>query len=403
MQPGDVFADRYRITRILSVGQMATVCAADHTLTRQSVVLKLIRGNCLPGSPDPTAWEVRFRREVRAAAGIDSKHAVRILDAAIDTATGISYLAMEELQGEDLSETIRRIGCFPPHIALRLLSQACHAVQAAHEVGVVHRDIKPSNLFLAENKDGTVTVKLLDFGLAKAFADGMGLMSLADVTDAGKVLGTPSFMSPEQAQDPRRVDHRTDIWSLSAVLYRMLCGQSPFSGPEGTAGTLIELATGSRDPDPVQNTAPWIQPGVAAIVHRGLQRDLRQRYARVEDMHQDILEWLDHQDSCNVAEIVSLSRQQRQTLAPMMTEADLCLGQPRVGFRSAIDEQQPPRSSQTNLRISSITRHLRRWLAVGGVLAGMTSAEGQGHGSTPGTSLLAEGVSPNVSASLWVP
>ena len=323
MQPGDVFAERYLIVRLLSRGPMGTVCEAEHTLTRQRVVLKLIRNSFNPRTRDDDSWKVRFRREVRAAAGLESDHAVRVFDAATDSESGISYLVMECLEGEDVGDLLHRYGCVPVDLALRIASQACSGVQIAHDAGVVHRDLKPANLFLAEAEDGSIVVKLLDFGLAKAISEEAGLMSLRDVTDAGGVLGTPSYMSPEQAQEPRDIDFRTDVWSLGAVLHRMLSGRPPVFGTgQGPADMLIALATGQSDPAPIQTLAPWVPPEVAAIVHRALRRDREQRYASVRQMRDDILALLGDRDGLTRDDIVPLSVAQRQVVARPMTAQD---------------------------------------------------------------------------------
>ena len=323
MQPGDVFAERYLIVRLLSSGPMGTVCEAEHTLTRQRVVLKLIRNSFNPRTGDDGSWKVRFRREVRAAAGLESDHAVRVFDAATDSESGISYLVMECLEGEDVGDLLHRYGCVPVDLALRIASQACSGVQIAHDAGVVHRDLKPANLFLAEAEDGSIVVKLLDFGLAKAISEEAGLMSHRDVTDAGGVLGTPSYMSPEQAQEPRDIDFRTDVWSLGAVLHRMLSGRPPVFGTgQGPADMLIALATGQSDPEPIQTLAPWVPPEVAAVVHRALRRDREQRYASVQQLRDDILALLGDRDGLTRDDIVPLSAAQRQVVARPMTAQD---------------------------------------------------------------------------------
>ncbi|MFW5741135.1 MAG: serine/threonine-protein kinase [Myxococcota bacterium] len=318
MNPGTIFADRYQIQRIISTGLTGVVCEAEHLLTRQPVVLKLIRGRELPGASHET-WKVRFRREVRAAAGIKSRHAVTVYDAGTDPETEISYIAMECLQGEDAGDVLRRLGSLPVDVALRIVYQACHAVQVAHDVGIVHRDIKPGNLFLSEQPDGSVLVKLLDFGLAKAISDNAGIMSHNDITGTG-VLGTPSYMSPEQAQARRDVDYRTDVWSLGAVLHHMLSGHSPFQqSVEGPAEVLIKLSSSTDDPGPVQALAPWVPPEVAAIVHRALRRERTERYSSVRAMRKDILALLPEGDELTWKELVPLSRAARRVVAPAMT------------------------------------------------------------------------------------
>src|SRR6185295_15097460 len=154
--------------------------------------------------------------------------------------------------GEDLQMLLNRLGPFPPELALRIAAQACIGLQKAHEVGVAHRDIKPANLFLSR-RDGEIVIKLLDFGVAKVKAD---QITFAGLTRTGSVLGTPYYLSPEQAKGQRDVDHRADLWSIGIVLYAMLTGRPPHAELD-TFGALV-LAICTQPPKPVQELAPWV-------------------------------------------------------------------------------------------------------------------------------------------------
>src|SRR5690606_14103833 len=171
-----------------------------------------------PEGLDPKG-ELRFRREAQAAAHIKSPHVVQIHDYGVDA--GTPYIVMELLEGEDLAACLEREGRLSPDRALSLVAQAAKALELAHHAGIVHRDIKPSNLFLARQGRDEV-LKVLDFGIAMDTRDG----GSESTTSVGVVLGSPSYMSPEQARG-RRVDGRSDVYSLAAVLYRMLTGVAP--------------------------------------------------------------------------------------------------------------------------------------------------------------------------------
>jgi serine/threonine-protein kinase len=198
-----------------------------------------------------------------------------VLDFGIDTEQGVPYLAMEFLAGEDLEHVMERLGPLSPELALRIVAQACIGLQKAHEAGVVHRDIKPANLYLARRDGGEVIVKILDFGIAKVKLDHLGSSENQKLTRTGSVLGSPRYMSPEQAKGLRSIDHRTDIWSLGAVLYQALSGRTPHHDQE-TLGQLI-ISICSEAPASIQDYAPWVSPELAAVVRGTLTLDVEQR------------------------------------------------------------------------------------------------------------------------------
>jgi serine/threonine protein kinase len=165
----------------------------------------------------------RFLREARSAAQIRSPHIVQILDVGIDG--GVPFIAMELLQGESLAERLARAGPLSPAEVARVLNQVARGIGRAHAAGLVHRDLKPDNIFLERNEDEE-TVKVLDFGIAKELAPGFDPDSGA--TRTGTLIGSPHYMSPEQAEGSSDLDHRTDIWSLGVVAFECLVGKRPF-------------------------------------------------------------------------------------------------------------------------------------------------------------------------------
>lgn len=260
---------------------MGDVYEAEDTASGRRVAVKVIRAD-EEGLSEATVR--RFQREAHAAMAVASEHIARVLDAGFDEDARAPYLVMELLPGEDLDAVLRRLGPLPPATALRIVGQACVGLAAAHEAGIVHRDIKPANLFLARGQedDGRITVKLLDFGIAKVLAGTAGGLASASLTSTGMMLGSALYMSPEQAQGLRGIDYRTDIWSLGVVLYAALTGREPHAGA-GFLGDII-LAICERPPAPVQERAPWVGPEVAAIVHDALRLAPEERMQSAGEM-----------------------------------------------------------------------------------------------------------------------
>jgi eukaryotic-like serine/threonine-protein kinase len=268
---GSIVQGKYRIERLLGEGGMGSVYLARELDADRPVALKV-----LSAYADESGNIVeRFHRESRAARSIDSPHVAQIFDAGTDG--NRPFLVMEYLDGEDLSHLFKRLQHLPPRLALRIVGQACAGLARAHEVGVVHRDIKPANLFLARGEGGIVTVKVLDFGVAKV----LPLWARRDVapevlTRTGAVLGSPLYMAPEQARGAKAVDHRADVWSMGVVLYQALAGQAPNHEIEAIGELIVTICT--QAPRPVHEVAPWLSPSVAAIVTQALRLDPRERF-----------------------------------------------------------------------------------------------------------------------------
>ncbi len=200
---------------------MGVVVAAWHIELDQRVAVKFLLTELATRGDSAE----RFRREARAAVKIKSEHVARVLD--VDTTSdGVPYMVMEYLEGQDLSRELRARGALEVGEAVDVVVQCCEAIAEAHAAGIVHRDLKPANLFLAERSDGTRIVKVLDFGISKSLApDGADL----SLTKTSALIGSPLYMSPEQMENARDVDGRTDIWSLGAILYECLSGKPPFA------------------------------------------------------------------------------------------------------------------------------------------------------------------------------
>ena len=214
---GVIVADRYRLERPLGKGGMGEVWAAYHVGLRIPCAVKFI----LAQAASNPAIRARFEREAVSAAQLRSPNVVQILDHGIWEET--PYIAMEMLEGEDLNHRLQRVRTLPPADVFRIVSQVCRALSRAHALGLVHRDLKPANIFLVEDDDQEIA-KVLDFGIAKITDE----LTVSSQTKTGALLGTPYYMSPEQAQGSRDVDHRSDLWAIAVLTYQCLVGALPF-------------------------------------------------------------------------------------------------------------------------------------------------------------------------------
>ncbi|MFS8070724.1 MAG: serine/threonine-protein kinase, partial [Byssovorax sp.] len=196
--PGRVIAGRYRLVSQLGQGGMGSVWRADHMSLSSPVAIKLIDPEI---ARRPEMLE-RFQREAQSSAALRSPHVVQIFDYGVDE--GVPYIAMELLEGESLAGRIARLGRLPYADTVRVVSHVGRALAKAHEAGVIHRDLKPDNVFLVKNDDKEIA-KVLDFGIAKILGNGPG-SAKGNATRTGSILGTPSYMSPEQAQGTKTID-----------------------------------------------------------------------------------------------------------------------------------------------------------------------------------------------------
>jgi serine/threonine-protein kinase len=270
---------RYKLVRLIGEGGMGSVYEAEDPSAGRKVAVKVIGSKRLAGEKDGVR---RFRREAKAAGAISSEHIVRLLDSGEDEATGALYIVMEYLHGEDLQRLIDRVGPLPPDVALRIAAQALTGLAQAHEARIIHRDIKPANVFLSRGEGGVVTVKLLDFGIAKITADPLGAAQATALTSTGNLLGSPLYMSPEQVQSSREVDARTDVWSLGTTIYCALAGSAPHHHITAIGPLLFAIC--GKPAQPLHERAPWVPAEVADVIHRALAIELEPRYASARDM-----------------------------------------------------------------------------------------------------------------------
>jgi serine/threonine protein kinase len=261
------FLGKYRLLELLGMGGMGAVYKAVQPGTGRTVALKKMHRHVLK---QPRAIE-RFLREIRSAAAVDDPHVVRAFDA--DSENDNYYLVMEYVPGKNLKTWIKEQQSLPINWACECIRQAALGLQHAHELGMLHRDIKPSNLLVTQGEEGLPLVKLLDLGLARFASESS---TEGELTRSGQVIGTPDYMSPEQARNSKLTDIRADIFSLGCTLFELLTGQFPFGGE-----TVMEklLARSTEDAQPVRKYRPDVPAGLDAVLARMLARDPNARYA----------------------------------------------------------------------------------------------------------------------------
>lgn len=262
---GKVLGGSYHLVRVIGEGGMGAVYEAEHIRLPRRFAVKLLRAEV---GADPVAIE-RFRREADIASSIGHEHIVDVVDFNV-ASSGIPYMVLELLEGEDLGTRIKRRGQMSPGELRPILDQVADALEAAHGRGVIHRDLKPQNIFLCRRGGRDDFVKILDFGISKI------VHSPSVVTQAGTVFGTPNYMSPEQAQGPGvDLDPRTDVFTLGVVCYEALTGQLAFDG-SSAAATLYKVC--HTDPIPMHSIVLDLAPSIEAVVMRTIAKSVEDRW-----------------------------------------------------------------------------------------------------------------------------
>jgi serine/threonine-protein kinase len=275
-RPGELIAGKYELVRPLNQGGMGAVWVARNRDLDVQVAIKLIRPDL-----DASFVSERFVAEARLAARIEHPAIVSVYDLG-HTERNDPYIVMEFLRGEDLRSVLEQRERLPATYAVQLLLPVAEALATAHAKGVVHRDLKPENIFIAQ-LDDRLQPKVVDFGIAKA-ADS----TPRRITRAGAVVGSPDYMSPEQARGLEDVDQRADVWAFSVVLYECLTGSPPFADSSYQA-LLRDILEKPVKPITDLGVA---DPELWAILERGLQKDRDQRYARMRDLGRALAHWL---------------------------------------------------------------------------------------------------------------
>jgi formylglycine-generating enzyme required for sulfatase activity len=265
----------YAVLKILGTGGMGMVLLAEDPMLKRSVALKVMR----PELAADSTSRARFLREAQATAAIDHPHIIRIFQVGEDR--GVPFIAMPLLKGEPLDARLKRAPRLSVAEAVQIAKQTAEGLAAAHKHGLIHRDIKPANIWLSDDGETGVSVKIVDFGLARAIAG-----DDARLTKVGTILGTPAYMAPEQARS-ERVDYRCDLFSLGAVLYRMLTGELPFKGHD-TMSLLMSLAADT--PLSVASLNPEVPAVLDEVVRKLLEKDPARRLASARAVAETLLE-----------------------------------------------------------------------------------------------------------------
>ncbi len=279
LSPGQIVDGKYRVVRMIGEGGMGAVYEGENLRIGRRVAIKVMHAEAVAN----TDLLRRFQREAQAAAKIGSGHIVDVLDLG-DLPNGESFMVMEYLEGESLGARLGA-GRLTASDAALIAHQLLDGLGAMHCAGIIHRDLKPGNVFLARTPKGEI-VKILDFGVSK-------FTSLPDdpemMTRSGAVMGTPHYMSPEQARgNNKEVDQRTDLYALGVILYRAVSGALPFDG-ENFHELLFKIAL--ETPAPLETLVPDVDPAFVEIVMRAMSRDPTARYQSAEEMRGAIEQW----------------------------------------------------------------------------------------------------------------
>lgn len=333
--PGLRISPSLSLVRKLGQGGMGAVWVAEHLTLHTQVAVKFISDTTTqPGMRE------RFNREAAIAAQMKHPHAVQILDHGISY-QGAPFIAMELLEGEDLRHRIQRLGRLSLTETSHILGQTCRALARAHSIGLVHRDIKPDNIFLIEI-DGELFVKVLDFGIARQVQT-----SGQSATATGALLGTPHYMSPEQAMSAKHVDARADLWSLAVVAYHCVTGRVPFDG-DTLPAVFVAIVNGKFEPP--SGLVPGLPPAIDAWFAKALARDPDSRFSSAKDLADSFARAM---VGASVEQVAV--RQPEPSLVPAATEPGRSPGQPTLdGAAVSHARAAPPRRAVLAAAIAAV-------------------------------------------------
>ena len=310
---GTVIAEKYEVVSYLGEGGMGAVAKATNRLTGATVALKFIAPHILTA---PGAVE-RFLNEAHAATRIKSAHVVTIFDVA-KLPNGAPFMVMEFLEGRDLAALLETDGVASISVprAVHFVLQILRALRVAHASGIIHRDLKPSNCFLVQEDGEDDFVKIVDFGISKVQQPGGG-----GLTQTNHALGTPLYMSPEQAKSPRDVDLRTDLYSVGVILYELLSGRTPYFSESGEL-TEILFKLFTAEPDPLATIRPDLPPELCEAVHRCIARERDARPATASDMAEVLAPFADTR-SAHILRRLRAPQERGNVTAPMSAQASV--------------------------------------------------------------------------------
>ncbi|HEY3497971.1 MAG TPA: serine/threonine-protein kinase [Polyangiaceae bacterium] len=283
LETGQIIEGKYRIVRLIGEGGMGAVYEGENVRINRRVAIKILHA----GFTSNVEVTQRFEREAQAAGRIGNDHILEVLDLG-SMSNGDHFIVMEFLDGEPLSSRIKRLTRMTPLALAPLIRQVLVGLEAAHRAGIVHRDLKPDNIFILKTKAGNADyVKIIDFGISKfqpLSGDGMKM------TRTGAVMGTPYYMSPEQASGSQEADVRSDLYSVGVILFEAVTGQVPFDA--ATFNQLLFKIVLSDVPRP-ETLVRDLDPGFASIITKAMARDVNQRFQTSEDFRKAIAAWLE--------------------------------------------------------------------------------------------------------------
>ena len=334
---------------------MGSVWVANHLSLKVDVAVKFMDGAFHAGDETMLA---RFQKEATAAASIESPNVVKILDFGKDE-SGRPYLAMELLKGEELEQRIERDGPLPLALMKKVIVETCKGLSAAHAAGVIHRDLKPENVFLCRDPHARADdsgafndmhVKLLDFGIARADRE---LSGTGNLTITGQLLGTPMYMSPEQALGRKDVDGRSDLYSLGVVAYKCLTGQPPYEESETVGEIIVSITT--KEPRDATELRKDLPPSVIAWLKKALDKDRERRFRTAKEMAEAFV------SACDVRKMAaSFSGLDIDDTSKPRMDFDKVVETPQTKSRSSapppsraasIPPKAPPKTESTTTRL----------------------------------------------------
>jgi serine/threonine-protein kinase len=283
LKPGELVEGKYRIVRLIGEGGMGAVYEGENVRINRRVAIKVLHA-AFAGNADVVK---RFEREAQAAGRIGNDHILEVLDLG-DLPNGDFFMVMEFLEGEELGKRIKARGRMTPRELAPIARQALTGLAAAHAAGIIHRDLKPDNIFLLREKAGTTDfVKIIDFGISKF----QPLNNEMKMTQTGAVMGTPYYMSPEQAHGSAEVDARSDLYAFGVILYESVTGSVPFDA--STFNQLLFKIVLS-EPAPVLQLAPELDPAFATLIEKAMARDTGQRFQSAREFAAAVAAWEQH-------------------------------------------------------------------------------------------------------------
>jgi hypothetical protein len=346
---GSVIAERYHVLKLLGAGGMGRVYLAEHVKMGRQCAIKVLHP-AMAGDADAIG---RFNREAASASRIDHPNVAAIYDFG-ETPDGLLYLAMQYIEGQPLTHILHSNGALPPLRVCEIIRQAAEGLHAAHALGIVHRDLKPDNIMVSAGADGSDTVKVVDFGIAKSTGD-----SGHGVTRTGIVVGTPQYMSPEQLSGAP-IDGRSDLYSLALVTFNMLTGDLPF--PEASTGTLVVM----RLTQPPRSMAE-VRPDVAwpnelqAVMTKALEREAGLRYASTRDFAHAL-----HAAVALMPGRVATAKRTRAIQMTTVSDASTKIASPATIPAGTVSEQNTRRQWRSTWALASTVAVIVVAIAVGG-------------------------------------